>query len=61
MRMMTSRVKANTGLAILVLIVVVVAFTGYRFTQYGQFSAPGAGEPVRADQKPPDAYKQRPN
>lgn len=52
--------RANIGVAALAVLLSVVGFLGYRFTQYGQASAPGAGEPAMADQKPAGAYHSRP-
>jgi hypothetical protein len=52
--------RANVGLAVLVALIVALAFFGYRFSHYGQVSAPGPGEPAKVDQKPPETYKPRP-
>jgi hypothetical protein len=55
---MSSRV--NAGLAAIVVLLLAVGFFGYRFSQYGQVSAPAPGQAAQVDQKPPDAYKPRP-
>lgn len=41
-------------------LIVALAFFGYRFSHYVQVSAPGPGEPAKVNQKPPETYKPRP-
>lgn len=57
---MTTSKRANIGVAALAVLIALFVFVGYRFTQYGQAGAPAAGEAVKVDQKPPEAYKPRP-
>ncbi|WP_375459930.1 hypothetical protein [uncultured Enterovirga sp.] len=57
---MSTSKRANLGIAALSILVLVVAFVGYRYTQYGRAEAPAPGQPANVDQKPPEAYKPRP-
>jgi hypothetical protein len=52
--------RGHLGIVAILALILVAGFVAYRFTQYGQPSSPAPGGAVQADQKPPEAYKPRP-
>lgn len=52
--------RATLGIGAIVVLILAVGFFAYRFTQYGQPSAPAPGQAAQVDQKPPNAYNSRP-
>jgi hypothetical protein len=57
---MHARQSVGVGVALIAVLILALGFFGYRFSQYGQVSAPAPGQAAKVDQKPPETYKPRP-